>query len=105
MLERAPDDVTLVDVSGHGRWERTPGSTVWRHRGGVYKLRAFGLLRQLGDVTEVVCRFKDAYSCRVCRRWLEGEWSSAGPAERVEIQRQMDAGHCDDCHRRVCLEA
>ncbi len=45
------------------------------------------------------CRFKSAHSCRVCGRWLEGEWSAADAAQRVEIQRQMDAGHCDACHK------
>jgi hypothetical protein len=48
------------------------------------------------------CRFKSAFSCRICRRWLEGEWSGATPEQRIEIQRQMDAGHCDDCHRKYC---
>jgi hypothetical protein len=48
------------------------------------------------------CRFKSAHTCRVCGRWLEGEWSGADAAGRVEIQRQMDAGHCDTCHERVC---
>jgi hypothetical protein len=48
------------------------------------------------------CHFKSAHSCRVCRRWLEGEWPDADAAGRVELQRQMDAGHCDACHERVC---
>lgn len=48
------------------------------------------------------CPLKSAHSCRLCRRWLEGEWSRATPEERVEIQRQMTAGHCDDCHRKHC---
>lgn len=55
-------------------------------------------------------RFKGAHSCRVCGRWLEGEWSAADllasdadrDALRAEIQRQMDAGHCDACHDKVC---
>lgn len=50
------------------------------------------------------CRFKSSTSCRVCRRWLEGEWNRAAPdsQERTEIQRQMDAGHCDSCHEKGC---
>lgn len=49
------------------------------------------------------CAFKDSTSCRICRRWLEGEWNRAAPGpERTELQRQMDAGHCDLCHERVC---
>jgi hypothetical protein len=40
---------------------------------------------------------KSAHSCRVCRRWLEGEWNWATTEERAALQRQMDQGHCDDC--------
>ncbi len=50
------------------------------------------------------CPLKGSFSCRTCRRWLEGEWSRATPDERVEIQRQMAAGHCDDCHRKHCTQ-
>lgn len=51
------------------------------------------------------CRFKSSTSCRLCRRWFEGDWSRAAtPEERAEIQRQMDAGHCDDCHRQHCTD-
>lgn len=48
------------------------------------------------------CSFKSAHSCRICGRWLEGEWNVEAPPGRVELQRQMDAGHCDLCHERVC---
>lgn len=48
------------------------------------------------------CRFKSAHSCRVCRRWFEVDWFRADAAGRVEIQRQMDAGHCDRCHAEYC---
>ncbi len=48
---------------------------------------------------------KSSFSCRICRRWLEGEWSSATTKEaRDEIQRQMGVGRCDDCTRRVAKE-
>lgn len=49
-----------------------------------------------------MCRFKSSTSCRLCRRWFEGDWFRADAAQRVEIQRQMDAGHCDDCHATHC---
>lgn len=42
-------------------------------------------------------RFKSSHQCRICGRWLEGEWSRADAAQRVELQRQMDAGVCDGC--------
>lgn len=49
------------------------------------------------------CRFKSSTSCRLCRRWFEGAWSRATtPEGRAEIQRQMDAGHCDSCHITHC---
>lgn len=41
---------------------------------------------------------KSSHSCRVCGRWLEGDWNrSDDDAQRAEIQRQMDAGRCDTC--------
>lgn len=43
---------------------------------------------------------KSAHSCRLCGRWLEGEWSGASLEEKSEIQRQMDVGRCDDCTRK-----
>lgn len=53
----------------------------------------------------VVPPLKSAHSCRRCRRWLEGEWAQEHTGERRPevldaIQRQMDAGRCDDCTRR-----
>lgn len=47
---------------------------------------------------------KSSHQCRRCRRWLEGEWFDADAAGRVEIQRQMDAGRCDDCTRREAAD-
>lgn len=47
---------------------------------------------------------KSSPSCRVCRRWLEGEWPTADDAGRAEIERQMAAGRCDDCTRRATLK-
>lgn len=47
---------------------------------------------------------KSAHSCRVCRRWLEGEWPRATAEQKVEIQRQMDVGRCDDCTRKIAKE-
>lgn len=39
---------------------------------------------------------KSAHSCRVCSRWLEGEWGRAGSdAERDALQALMDRGYCD----------
>lgn len=61
-----------------------------------------GILATPGPAPEPRCSFKSAHSCRICGRWLEGDWASASPAERPEIKRQMDAGHCDTCHDRVC---
>lgn len=41
---------------------------------------------------------KSAHSCRVCGRWLEGDWNmSKDPEERDELERQMQNGHCDNC--------
>jgi hypothetical protein len=39
------------------------------------------------------------HQCRLCGRWLEGEWNRAAPdsRDRDELQRQMDAGRCDVC--------
>lgn len=55
------------------------------------------------DAPASQCAYKGSTSCRICRRWLEGEWNRAAPGpERAELQRQMDAGHCDLCHERVC---
>lgn len=43
-------------------------------------------------------RLKSSHSCRLCRRWLEGEWSRATTvAERQSLHRQMTNGLCDDC--------
>lgn len=47
---------------------------------------------------------KSNHQCRLCRRWLEGEWSGADPLGRIQIMRQMDFGRCDDCTRRVATE-
>lgn len=52
-----------------------------------------------------VAPLKSNHHCRLCRRWLEGDWVEATTEEaRAEIQRQMDAGRCDDCTRRVFSE-
>lgn len=45
-------------------------------------------------------RLKSAHSCRLCGRWLEGEWASADAEQCIELQRQMDQGHCDVCPPR-----
>lgn len=69
---------------------------------------AFAALARLGAVIHSMpdsaspCSFKSAHSCRICGRWLEGEWNVEAPPGRVELQRQMDTGHCDLCHERVC---
>jgi hypothetical protein len=47
-----------------------------------------------------VNRLKSAHSCRICRRWLEGEWARADETGRHSIQRQMDNGMCDGCQRK-----
>lgn len=48
-----------------------------------------------------VFKLKSSGSCRLCKRWLEGEWSAARrKAERDALQRQMDAGRCDACAAR-----
>jgi hypothetical protein len=47
---------------------------------------------------------KSSTSCRMCRRWLEGEWSSASPEQKVELERQMSVGRCDECTRRAARE-
>ena len=47
-------------------------------------------------------RLKSAHSCRLCSRWLEGEWNvETDPDERAALQRQMDQGRCDICPPRV----
>ena len=40
---------------------------------------------------------KSSGSCRVCRRWLEGEWSQATPEQREVIEKEMAQGHCETC--------
>jgi hypothetical protein len=58
---------------------------------------------ELGAPINRQCRrFKSSHQCRVCARWLEGEWSGADVAGRIDLQRQMDLGHCDRCHSQVC---
>lgn len=58
---------------------------------------------ELGAPVDRQCRrYKPNHQCRVCARWLEGEWSDADAADRIELQRQMDTGHCDRCHELVC---
>lgn len=43
-------------------------------------------------------RMKGNHQCRLCGRWLEGEWNrSKSEAERAELARQMEQGHCDGC--------
>lgn len=46
---------------------------------------------------------KSSHECRVCRRWLEGEWARGTPGERVELERQMSVGRCDGCTREAAL--
>lgn len=48
---------------------------------------------------------KSSHQCRRCRRWLEGEWSDADDTQRANLERQMNAGRCDDCTRREAKEA
>lgn len=57
-----------------------------------------------GQALPYVKPLKSSHECRRCRRWLEGEWSSASPEERIEIERQMSVGRCDDCTRREANE-
>lgn len=43
---------------------------------------------------------KSNHQCRACGRWLEGEFNAipdSDSPQQVELQRQMDQGHCDDC--------
>jgi hypothetical protein len=40
-------------------------------------------------------RLKSAHSCRLCGRWLEGEWSSANAVQRARLQIMMSLGRCD----------
>ncbi len=47
---------------------------------------------------------KSSHECRRCRRWLEGEWSGADETGRANLDRQMNAGRCDDCTRREAAE-
>lgn len=43
---------------------------------------------------------KSSASCRVCRRWFEGDWAKAETVERRQnLDRQMWAGICDACQR------
>jgi hypothetical protein len=42
--------------------------------------------------------------CRMCSRWLEGDWTRADPAEKRELERQMAVGRCDDCTWRVARD-
>lgn len=54
------------------------------------------------EVLPDVAPLKSSHQCRACGRWLEGEWNRARDVvARAEIQRQMDAGRCDDCARRA----
>jgi hypothetical protein len=49
---RVPDDLHRVEVEGHGTWERVGPTDLFRHVEGVYKLRTFHRLRELGTVRE-----------------------------------------------------
>ena len=41
---------------------------------------------------------KPNHQCRVCGRWLEGEWNlTTDPDLQAALQRQMNQGHCDSC--------
>lgn len=52
--EPCPDDLHMVEVEGHGVWVRElPGGNLFRHVDGVYKLRTFHRLRELGEVREI----------------------------------------------------
>lgn len=45
-------------------------------------------------------RLKSSGSCRICKRWLEGLWSTARtPEQRLAVLRQIDSGLCDSCQR------
>jgi hypothetical protein len=47
-----------------------------------------------------VNRLKSSGSCRICKCWLEGLWSSARtPEQREAVWRQIDSGLCDSCQR------
>lgn len=50
--EDAPNDVHLVEVDGHGEWERV-SVHLFRHVDDVYKFRTFHRLRELGTVREI----------------------------------------------------
>jgi len=40
-------------------------------------------------------RLKSAHSCRLCGRWLEGEWSKANAVQRARLETMMSLGRCD----------
>jgi hypothetical protein len=60
-----------------------------------------GQTHRVIEPAEPLRRFKSAHSCRMCAKWLEGEWSDADPLDRLELQRQMSAGVCDACERSL----
>lgn len=110
-IDGPPDDLRIIDLlNADGepieRWSRRLSiERYWTDPTGRFKRQTWSQIRARGAVREVPeapRHYKSAHSCRVCRRWLEGEWSSAAPPERVELQRQMDAGHCDRCHAEHC---
>lgn len=51
-------------------------------------------------------RLQGSHSCRICRHWLEGDWSRAKTdSARRSVQRQMNNGMCDPCQRARQLAA
>lgn len=57
------------------------------------------LLQQRAALLPVL---KSSTSCRLCRRWLEGEWNRESSGERrrealESLNRQMRNGRCDPC--------
>lgn len=54
---------------------------------------------EIRDVNGVLLKLKSSHQCRLCGRWLEGEWANADAAGQVglcvALRRQMDNGRCD----------
>jgi len=98
-------DEELAGIRQHysGTWDHMPVGSTMR---AIHQLldeieRLKGTLPPLPYVKPL----KSSHECRVCRRWLEGEWSRAAPEQQDELQRQMNVGRCDNCTRMAAREA
>jgi phosphoribosyl-ATP pyrophosphohydrolase len=93
--ERATRKETAQQV-GHAVGQRCDGS---RHHPSGLACDGHNL-----DTDGIPLKMKPNHQCRLCGRWLEGEWASApkGGPERTELQRQMSNGRCDpgQCRKR-----